>query len=166
MITSVFKDVIIHSCPNFSHYNDVIMGAMASQIASLTIVYSIVYSGADQRKHQSSASLAFVRGIHGWPAQMASNAENVSIWWRHHERRLRWLKLGRGCVITFHCFTRVELLIHAIILMLVQLIYVAKPGYQEMKSTGFAYWSIVHKFKYVKCWTTNYMSHINVDTYH
>ena len=40
---------------------------MASQIASLTIVYSTVYSGADQRKHQSSASLAFVRGIHRGP---------------------------------------------------------------------------------------------------
>ena len=40
---------------------------MASQITSLTIVYSIVYSGANQRKHQSSASLAFVRGIHRWP---------------------------------------------------------------------------------------------------
>ena len=37
---------------------------MASQITSLTVVYSIVYSGADQRKHQSSASLAFVWGIH------------------------------------------------------------------------------------------------------
>ena len=45
------------------HYNDVIMGTIASQITSLTIVYSIVYSNADQRKHQSSASLAFVRGI-------------------------------------------------------------------------------------------------------
>ena len=43
------------------------MGAMASQITSLIIVYSTVYSGADQRKHQSSASLAFVRGIHWWP---------------------------------------------------------------------------------------------------
>ena len=43
------------------------MGAMASQITSLTIVYSTVYSGADQRKHQSSASLAFVRGIHRGP---------------------------------------------------------------------------------------------------
>ena len=40
---------------------------MASQITSLTIVYSTVYSGADQRKHQSSASLAFVRGIHRAP---------------------------------------------------------------------------------------------------
>ena len=66
------------------------MGAMASQITSLTIVYSTVYSGADQRKHQSSASLAFVTGIHRartgeFLAQMASNAENASIWWRHHE---------------------------------------------------------------------------------
>ena len=46
------------------HYDDVIMGSIASQITSLTIVYSIVYSDADQRKHQSSASLAFVRWIH------------------------------------------------------------------------------------------------------
>ena len=45
------------------HYGDVMMGAMASQVTSLTIVYS----GADQRKHQSSASLTFVRGIHRWP---------------------------------------------------------------------------------------------------
>ena len=49
------------------HYDDVIMGAIASQITSLTIVYSTVYSGADQRKHQSSASLAFVWGIHRGP---------------------------------------------------------------------------------------------------
>ena len=43
------------------------MGAMASQITSLTIVYSSVHSGTDQIKHQSSASLAFVQGIHRWP---------------------------------------------------------------------------------------------------
>ena len=49
------------------HYNDVIMGTIASQITSLTIVYSTVYSDADQRKHQSSASLAFVWGIHRRP---------------------------------------------------------------------------------------------------
>ena len=49
-----------------SHYND-IMGAIASQITSLTIVYSTVYSDTDQRKHQSSESLAFVRGIHRGP---------------------------------------------------------------------------------------------------
>ena len=50
-----------------NHYSGVIMGAMASQITSLTIVYLTVYLGADQRKHQSSASLAFVRRIHRWP---------------------------------------------------------------------------------------------------
>ena len=49
------------------HYNDVIMSLIASQITSLTIVYSTVYSGADQSKHQSSASLAFVWGIHRGP---------------------------------------------------------------------------------------------------
>ena len=123
------------------HYNDVIMGTIASKITSLTIVYSTVYSDADQRKHQSSASLAFVRGIHRepmksphrgpvicfhlmtssfvlwifrrtskktskfrvtglcagnslgtgeFPTQMASNAENVSIWWRHHWNGYKW----------------------------------------------------------------------------
>ena len=54
-----------------THYCDVIMGAMASQITSLTIVYWTVYSDADQRKHQSSVSLAFVRwpvnSPHKWP---------------------------------------------------------------------------------------------------
>ena len=49
------------------HYTDVIMSAIASQITSLTIVYSTVYSDADQRKYQSSVSLAFVRGIHRGP---------------------------------------------------------------------------------------------------
>ena len=49
------------------HYNDVIMGAMASQITSRSIVYWTVYSGTDQRTHQSSASLVFVRVIHRWP---------------------------------------------------------------------------------------------------
>ena len=46
-------------------YSDAIMGAMPSQITNLTIVYSTVYTGADQRNHQSSATLAFLRGIHG-----------------------------------------------------------------------------------------------------
>ena len=49
------------------HYSDVIMSTMASQITSLTIVYPTIYSGVDQRQHQSYASLAFVRGIHQWP---------------------------------------------------------------------------------------------------
>ena len=53
------------------HNSDFIMSTMASQITSLAIVYSAVnssvHSGADHRKHQSSASLACVRGIHRWP---------------------------------------------------------------------------------------------------
>ena len=56
-----------NSNPIYTHYSDVIMGAMASQITSLAIVYSTVYSDADQRKQQSSASLPFVREIHRWP---------------------------------------------------------------------------------------------------
>ena len=84
-------DKIFHSCLNYNkigsetaiegkvrmsnhipqlrmvNYDDVTMGAMESQITSLTIVYSTVYSDADQRKHESSALLAFVWGIHRGP---------------------------------------------------------------------------------------------------
>ena len=49
------------------HYNDVIMSTMVSQVTSLTIVYSTVYSCTDERKHQSSTSLAFVWGIQRGP---------------------------------------------------------------------------------------------------
>ena len=49
------------------HYSHVIMGSMASQITSLAIVYLSFYSGADQSKHQSSASPAFVSGIRRRP---------------------------------------------------------------------------------------------------
>ena len=77
------------------------MGSMASQITSLTIVCSAVYSGADQRKHQSSASLAFCAGnspgTGEFPAQMASNAENVSIWWRH--RVIKHDKAWKVCLL-------------------------------------------------------------------
>ena len=76
------KMVLLTAVYQIFHYCDVIMDTIAPQITSLMIVYSTVYSGADQRKHQSSASLAFVWGIHRW--QRASNAEKVSIWWRHH----------------------------------------------------------------------------------
>ena len=79
-----------------NHYCDVIMDAVASQITSLTIVYSTVYSDEDQRKHQSSASLAFVRETGEFPAQTTSNAENVSIWWRHHETRVTFVSSGPG----------------------------------------------------------------------
>ena len=84
------------------------MGAMASQITRLTMVYSTVYSDADQRKHQSSASLALSGEFTGgrWNPRtnrMASNAENVSIWWRHHELPLRyWSNRASESVIKFN----------------------------------------------------------------
>ena len=66
----VAEKVLLHLVISLTaevHYYDVIMTTVASQITSLKIVYSTVYSDADQRKHQSSASLAFVRGIHRGP---------------------------------------------------------------------------------------------------
>ena len=62
-----YRIPLIHLFIFLTQYIDVIMSAMASQITSLAIVYSNVYSGADRREHQSSASLAFVRRIHQWP---------------------------------------------------------------------------------------------------
>ena len=77
-----------HHVPIITYYSEVILNTMASQITGVSIVYSTVCSDADQRKYQSSASQAFVRGIHRWPvnspAQSASNAENASIWWHHY----------------------------------------------------------------------------------
>ena len=75
------------------HYNDVMMDAMAFQIISVTIVCSSVYSGADQRKHQSPASLVFVGRIRRWPVNSLHRkyAENISIWWRQHAEQLtKW----------------------------------------------------------------------------
>ena len=69
-----------YPCLSAQHYSGVMMGAMASRIASLTVVYSTVYSAADEKTHQSSVSLAFVRGIHRcrWiPSQRAGNAEKI-----------------------------------------------------------------------------------------
>ena len=78
------------------HYSDVTMGAMASQIISVSIVCLTVCSSAHQRKHQSSVSLAFVRGF---PSQRASNAENVSICWRHHGMAKPWIRKYTKCKI-------------------------------------------------------------------
>ena len=69
------------------HYDDVIMGAMASLITSLTIVYSFVYSDADQRNIKAPRHWPLCGEFTGtgeFPAQTASNEANVSIWWRHH----------------------------------------------------------------------------------
>ena len=60
---------IFTPCPLVNHYSDVVMGEIASQITCVSIVHSTFCSGADQRKYQSSASLAYVRGIHRWPVK-------------------------------------------------------------------------------------------------
>ena len=64
------------------------MGAMASQITSLTIVYSTVYLVAHQIKHQRPHVTGLCAGnspVTGeFPAKMATNMEKVSIWWRNH----------------------------------------------------------------------------------
>ena len=64
------------------------MSAAASQITSIKIVYSTVYSGSDERKYQSSASLTLCEGnspeTGEFPAQRVTDVENVSIWWRHY----------------------------------------------------------------------------------
>ena len=58
--TEKFKNI----CGRWGHYSDIIMSAMVYQITGVSIALPVVCSGADQRKHQSSASLAFMRGIH------------------------------------------------------------------------------------------------------
>ena len=66
------------------------MGAMASQITSLTIVYSTVHSKLrDTGPYAGNSPVASA-----FPAQMASNAENVSIWWRHHDCDLNDMVCG------------------------------------------------------------------------
>ena len=67
--------VVVGGGGAFCHYSDVIMSTMTSQITGVSIICSIVCSGADQRNYQSSG---------GFPSQRDSNTENVSIRWRHH----------------------------------------------------------------------------------
>ena len=72
-----------------AHYSDVIMGAIASEITSLTIVFSTVYSDADQRKSKLRVTGLCAENAPRtgeFPVQMISNAENVSIWRRHRAR--------------------------------------------------------------------------------
>ena len=70
------------------HYDDVIMGTMASQMTSPTIVYSTVFSRHRSKKTSklrvTGLCVGNSPGTGDFPAQMASYAKNVSIWWRHH----------------------------------------------------------------------------------
>ena len=77
------------------HYNDVIMGTIASQITSLTIVFSTIYSDADQNikvsRHWPLCGNS--PGTGEFPTQMAINTENFSISWRHHDLNQCWLTI-------------------------------------------------------------------------
>ena len=79
------------------------MDAMASQITSLTTVYSTVHSGADQKKTSKLCVTGICAGnspgTGEFPAQMVSNAENVSISWRHHDELSTTTKQLRICDI-------------------------------------------------------------------
>ena len=78
--TTFFSDVThVIYMQVIPHYSEVIMSTMASQITSLAIVYLTVHSGVTSLCEGNS----LVTGE--FPSQRASNAENVSIWWRHHE---------------------------------------------------------------------------------
>ena len=79
-------------CGSELHYNYVKMSTMASQITNLTIVYTSVYSGADQKNIKAPRRWPLWGEFTGdrWiPQTKASNAESICIWWRHHGMYLR-----------------------------------------------------------------------------
>ena len=85
MVSDIFNLVLMERVKTTST-----LQSCHSEQDCISIVYLNVHSDADQRKHQISASLAFVRVIHRWPVNSlhkASNAKNASIWWCHHEVR-------------------------------------------------------------------------------
>ena len=132
------------------HYNDVIMGAMASRITSLTIVYSSVYSDAYQRKHQSSASLAFVWGIHLWPANPQHKGPITRKMFRFNDVIMvptAFTRILRGCTTSTGGMSRFQLnkiKTHGIFLELV--IYS-----QQNKEQNWVYWIkyMVTTYRYV-----------------
>ena len=119
--------------PNF-HYNDVIMDTIASQITSLTSVYSTVYSDADQKisKLRVTGLCAGNSPKAGkFPSQMASSAENVSISWRHHIIEVYMYINTIDRVVSFIIVAR----IHIIILSWVCIANFVYPQISRMKTT-------------------------------
>ena len=82
------------SPPYSYHYGDVIMGAIASQITSVSIVSSTVCPVTDQRKHQSSASLGFVRGIHRWPVDSPYKGPVTKKMFPFDDVIMMWMGIG------------------------------------------------------------------------
>ena len=87
----LWDDRILLCAISCFHYSDVIMSAMASQITSLAIVYSTVMQTKENFKAPRHWPLwQEFTGDRWIPAQKASNAENISIWWRHHVNTWIW----------------------------------------------------------------------------
>ena len=102
-------DAMTTDSPSAYHYNDVIMTTVASQITSLTVVYSTVYSDADQRKHQSSASLAFVREIHRdrWIPRTKGQLRGKCF----HLMTSSWCGM-KSTILSLSCFSHLRVLHH------------------------------------------------------
>ena len=77
-----------------AHYNDVTMSTMASQSTSLTIVNSTVYSKKTSKLRVTGLCEGNSPVTGEFPAQRASNAKNVSIWWRHHGQEINMIFIG------------------------------------------------------------------------
>ena len=98
-----FSTLLVHTGQSVTywlrgkHYSDVIMGTMASQTTSRTIVYSTVYSSRSSKETSMLRVTGLCAGnspVTGeFPVQWANNAENVSVWWRHHESKKTGFRL-------------------------------------------------------------------------
>ena len=147
------------------------MDTIASQITSLVTVYSTVYSDADQRKHQTSASLAFVRGIHRGPVNSPHK-------WPVTRKMFPFddVIMGHGWWITSHRFTWIYLLMHAPIPMLAS----TKLWLWYSRSTNFnatsANLALValklverlyhnHSFVHYSIWRAHIYAHIYIHVY-
>ena len=109
------------------------MGIIASQITRLTIVYSTVYSGDDQRKHQSSALLAFVRGIHRRPMNSPHKGP-----------------------VTRKCF---HLMTSSCIISLLDSVILRKENYRDGELC-YRWWYAIAVDKYIHIWCCSYMIYI------
>ena len=132
----------------YKHYGDVIRGMVVSQIIILTTVYSTVYWGADQRKHQSSTSLAFVWGIHRspvnsphkWPVtwKMFSFDDvimsDLKMQYLHHMALILLLWIAHCCLVIQHSIVK-------LMSSLVQLMTCHQFGAKPLPEPMQTYWN-------------------------
>ena len=125
----------------WKHYNHVIMSTMASQIISLMIVYLTVYSSRRSKKTSKLHITGLCEGnspvTTEFPAQRASNAENVSIWWHHHDTELfsikTYLTMPSTRSVPF-CLELSVLILNGIIFKVIILWYDFYHRYQQLLS--------------------------------